>query len=1094
MSRPHLALCIFAVLSACAPAFDDTRAESDPGTFGHHVVDLMCKRIAFEASPTDVSGALDRDACLGGAPRADAPSTLVALTGDRDRTVAAVDALVPPAQTDALQAFLTQDAVLGLYDDDTMGTSVAQLGGLLGDLGGSGEAMAALARIGARDGYRDPAVAIGQLGQMVNAPEITPVMDTLLPQITVGGGANAQWNAVIAATAATLADASPAADPATSAAAILDKLLLTSHSELAAGAPLFALRRDGRGVAKVVVAAPFVDIDGDGAADVDAEGRFVGADGAPLVLAPPFAIAGDTSARDPEGRSTEVAYAYYDIDSTIIGALGRDAQALLDPAKGTALDALRGAALLLGDRAPATRTFDSGATFAYQGYDTTSSPLLDMSYAVTQMLRDPHADDTLALADQLVGNHQASAARLLEDAILTARLGDAFPAAQIVPTAPLWDDMRPLLQKITADPKLVHDLLEALKRPETAALNDRFREFMTYTDRFDIDPSTQAVTGTLHTPVDRAQPDNGFNRSLWQRLLMVISDSNGASQCNKQGAVVKLSLLTLATYDACTLFKVDNLAVFYLQSIAYAKDASGNIICEDNKGAFDPTKTAATPAGCAALGAGFRPQPKANFNYNWNNGLVNTTEIGLLGGDGYIESQATITGFRTHPTPEALDRVLFLDPTPQTIVDTADPMRDKDGDLFKVQHAGTLAVWEKNDFFDEIRPIVQAFADAGQEQTFVDLMSVMHEHWSSPASTATQHTNPAAGNYTYGSNGVSYEPLVIAVFQGDLWPALVQTAPDLTSIVANGKPFSAVVATAGHFLVSPLPGLADRQGVSTTRTAAGVPVTVLSPWHLMADAFLAKRARLAAAPPADAARWTDSVTELEDLLVRGTDASGTWQFTNPRTATTTRGLLQLLRDRLVAHDAAGDRTPWLATDLPKKTQDLLTHPLLAAATDLIAQLDGAPRTALETLLAKLMDPAGGSFQTMRSSLAELVGIARDDQDLVPIAHVTGALLAKGYLPAQVALLTKLHAADGAHTLTDIVARVFQPQATQPGVPIISAITDGLGDVDRMAPAPGPGPVWTAADYAATMAATASFLTEQQHGLLRFIAIVKGRNP
>jgi hypothetical protein len=1081
MQWRHLCL---ALVAGCAPAFDPDRTDSDPGTFGHHVVDLLCKRLAWEATPSDVSGALDRDTCHGGDLRADAPISLVALVGDRPRSVTAIDLAVPPATTDALQAYLTSDQVLSLYDDDTMSTSIQSLGNLLSELGEDPDAMAALARFGARDGYRHPDVALGQLSSLVSSPQIIPALDSLLPAIVEGGAAHDAWTQLIAATGATLASASPATDP-DRASAIAGKLLLGEDPEVATGTPQFVVRRDDRGVARVALAAPFVDTDQDGLPDIDALGRYVDAGGNVLPVATPFAAPGDTSVRDANGLSTDVPYTYLDLDRTIVGALARDATTLLDPAHGTALDLVRGASLLLGDRAAQTHTFDDGSTLAYTGYDTSDAPLLDIAYAFIQLLGDANADDTLALAAQLFSSHQAMTARLVENMIATARLGDMFPMAQILDNAPLWDDMRPLLAKITADPKLVHDLLVALERPEVAQLGTRFQEFMTYNDRFDI-ASDQSLTGAFTTMPDRSKPDSDFNRSLWQRLLNVISDSNGAHQCNKQGAQLKQSGLVVATYNACQLFEIPNLAVFYLQSIAYAKDANGNVICEDNGGAFDATKTAATGEACAAYGAGWRPRPKANFNYNWNQGLSSTLVISLLGGDAYVESNATITGFRTHPTPEALNRVLFLDPTPQAIQDTADPMRDKDGDLFKVQHAGTLPVWENNNFYAEIRPIVQAFADANQEQTFVDIMSVLHEHWSSAASTSTQHTDPNAGNYTFGSNAVSYEPFVIAVLGGDLYPALTQSAAELVGITANSKPMTQIVAHAGNYLVSPQPGLTDRLGHTTTSAADGTPVPVLSPWHLLADAFLHKRARLAAAG-ADAARWTDSISELADLLMRG-DATPSWHFRNPHFAATSRAFVQMLRDRLAVHSA--DRAQWLATVLPGKLEDTLTHPVAAAAADLITALEGAPRTNLESLLASVLDPAQPSFATLRASTAEMLQLARDDRDLVPVARVTGRLLQKDYLPIQLALFEKLHAADGAHTLNDLVARLFQP--IEPGVPVISAIADGVGDVDRIAPATvGP---WDAADYANVFHVTGDFLREQQHGLLRFIAIVKGRNP
>src|SRR3569832_1528306 len=156
MQRRYLWL---ALLIGCAPALDPDRQDADPGTFGHHVVDLLRKRLAWEATPTDVSGALDRDTCHGGDARADAPVTLIALVGDRPRTATAIDTAVAPATTDALQAYLTSDAVLGLYDDDTMSTSIQSLGDMLSELGDDPDAMAALARFGSRVGDRRQAAA-----------------------------------------------------------------------------------------------------------------------------------------------------------------------------------------------------------------------------------------------------------------------------------------------------------------------------------------------------------------------------------------------------------------------------------------------------------------------------------------------------------------------------------------------------------------------------------------------------------------------------------------------------------------------------------------------------------------------------------------------------------------------------------------------------------------------------------------------------------------------------------------------------------------------------------------------------------------------
>src|SRR5581483_8557183 len=86
-------------VTACAPPFDANRVSADPGTFGERVVTLMCKRLAFEADPTDVRGDTYRDACRGGDLPDGAPATVAAIHADRARLVAAIDAAVPADQT-----------------------------------------------------------------------------------------------------------------------------------------------------------------------------------------------------------------------------------------------------------------------------------------------------------------------------------------------------------------------------------------------------------------------------------------------------------------------------------------------------------------------------------------------------------------------------------------------------------------------------------------------------------------------------------------------------------------------------------------------------------------------------------------------------------------------------------------------------------------------------------------------------------------------------------------------------------------------------------------------------------------------------------
>jgi hypothetical protein len=473
--------------------------------------------------------------------------------------------------------------------------------------------------------------------------------------------------------------------------------------------------------------------------------------------------------------------------------------------------------------------------------------------------------------------------------------------------------------------------------------------------------------------------------------------------------------------------------------------------------------------------------------------------IALLG-DGFLETQATITGFRRHPTPPALNRVMFLDPTPDFLATVLDPIEDRDGDVFQVQHAGTLPVLEVNGFYDQIRPIAQAFVDNGAEQEFVDLLSVLHKHWPSKDSTTTQITDPAGPNYVFGSNGQSWEPLITDALAGDLVPALVDTAAELNAITVNGKTYATVLTNAAGFAINPLTGLTDRQGRSATTTSDGRPVSSLAPWHLLADAYGGKAARLAEAG-AEGAVWPPAIRGVIDVLFRASDPGTGWRFSNEHARAVTRAAIALVRGRIDAHDQRGDRAAWVAQTLPDNARDLLTHPVLAGVADLAAALTQAsgPRTALEALLRDAFDEATSPavFAMLRTASADLIQLLADDADVVPIAHLAGRLLAPGkpYLATQLDLLQKLTAADDAAVLVRLAAQMFSAyDPADPGVPAIAAIANAIGEVDRRRPGADLRAAWTRDDFGSVLANVAAFLREQQRGLPRFIAIVKGRNP
>ncbi len=1095
--RAVAGLLLMSLTVGCASELDTAREPVDTGTFGEIVLTLACKRVAYLEDLEDGDGTVDvrgdefREVCrLGLAPPAEAPDSLKALQAKREALAAAVDATFPETFLGQLDAYLTSNEFLALYDDGAAIAAIDSLSGFMKLMAGDEASMQSLERLNQRLGYKPIEPSLGIVRAVVNYPGLHELLLVVTDSVVEGGSARAEFQNLVAAAAATMRAAEATeepADPQRSGRLALE-LLLTERELLGTERSIPLVRRDWRGLAKVATVggelpAPFVDTNADGLADTDEVGRFIDAQGTQLEPPTPFALpAGDEAVpwnyRDAAGRALVAdegppLYEFVDLDRTVFGALVRDGIELFDPQKGTALDLLRGSSALLGPRQMTTKTFQSGEELAYRGYDTSDAPLLDLLYGYLQLLRDPNISDTLALARTLLVEREAEVARVSEAMVETARLADEHPEAQLEEGSPIFDDLVPVVRAILADPGLTRDLLRAMEQPEVAELGLRFRDYLLYKDQFVYD-ADQNVVGSFATPVERSEADSGFNRSLMQRLLHLIADSNGAVLCNKDDAGVNIPVIGgLLTYDACDLFRIDNIATFFVQSIAYAKDGNGNVIIKDGQ-----------------------PLPKADLAFDWNDNR-NNLPVAWAVNDGLIEDLAGITGFRTHPTPGALSRSLFLPEPTEQIKKMIDPPTCADGHLYTDAHGGTLPVWEVNGFYDQIRPIVQAFADHGQEQLFVDLLVVLHNHWPSRESVTHQQRNPDDAGYAWASNLVSYEPLIAEVLERrTLLDALVQSAPAFNATTAAGKDFITIVGGMGRYLLTPQPGLTDRLGRETSQTADGRPVEELSPWQVLADAYAAKSDRIASSG-SEGQAWRDSAADLVDVLVRGDAGAEGYRFRNPRVRGVGVALIDFVSARLAAHDAAGDRQEWLSQELIGDAEEMLSGPLFAGAADFVLSLQASPeaRAQLESLLAYLVNEAehNESFRASLTGMADLFQLALDDRDFVPIAQVVGQALepSRGWLDAQLTFINRARRADDDQTLTAMLRNLYVvPRA---GHTAVGDLIDGISEVKRARPWEDLGERYTAADYRALLDGLAQFLNEEKRGLRKFIRIIEDRN-
>lgn len=1092
--------------ASCWSDFDTGRRSSGEQSFGATMVELSCKRMAHlddladGDGRVDVSGARYRAACRGDeAAPADAPDDLRALLARRNELAFALDSAAPADYLPALRALLTSEGFLALYDDDAttalIDALVASLRFAADDAEHAPALHDALVRLDERPGYRPLGAMLGLMGAVIGYPDLAGSLRALTGAFAAGGSAETEWNALVAAVATTMRQAANAPDPADPerTANLTLELLLGSDPLLASSAtpdPALELaRRDHRGVVAVQTGAdgqmpaPFVDQDGDGLADVDNAGRFVDATRAVIQAPAPYELAiGQERVpwphRDEAGRALAseggpLLYQHVALDDTLLAAASRELGALMAPERGAVLDLMRGSAALLGDRVDAVRSYPDGESFAYRGFDTDTAALLDMIHGYLQVLRDPAIDDVLALLDTLLRDHEAELARIAEAVITSSRLGENYPEAALAPGSPLWDDLMPVLQDIAAVPGLVEALLAELERPEVARLGQHFARYMKYSDRFSFD-AEQNVVGSFATEVDRSRPDQGFDRSLWQRLLHVIADANGDTLCSKPGAEIRDPILGLpVSFDEeCELFAVENTAVLFVQSIAYARDEDGEFI-RDGDGNF---------------------QPKAELVFN--SFLVDLLDL-LIDLDDFLESRSGIAGFTTHPTPQALSRMLFLEPSPAFVTDVIDPPTCRDGHLYTEAHADTLQVWEADGFYDDVRPIVQVFADRDAEILFVELLTVLHAHWPSPGSSDHQHADPGQPDYVWGSNGASYEPLIADILgQGALLQALVDTAPALNAISVQDRSCPEILVGALRYMIEPRPGLARRDGATETETNDGRPVPVLSPWYVLADAYARRDAALS--DGADHLAWERAGRALFDALLRGEEAAGAgWRFRSQRARGELLVLLSFLRERIAAHDAVGDRDDWLASGLIRDIEDTAGSPLAAAIVDFGAALarDAEARAPVEGVLAYMLDQSANPDGSVHGlvAVADLLQKAmRDELDMIPVARAFGEMLRpeRGWVAPIVRFLHGASQSDAEGALAQLLRNLFTPHRS--GRTPLGEISDSLAEVHRARPFSELGQTFAPDDYPAVLRGMADFMDEERRGLRKFIAIVKGR--
>ncbi|MEZ4392829.1 MAG: hypothetical protein R3A48_17215 [Polyangiales bacterium] len=838
---PRWTFALAATLLSCAPEFDTARRPNARGTLGEEVFGVVCERTHYGESPADVTFERGRRPCtqgLGATESAPVGPKTLALGRMRRDVAASLDRAMPSALETPLDQLLVN--LLPLYGPDGSGRRASPSGPfLIDDPAGRAvpsepvlpettravvsfldgvrtdvEFLRAMGRASLRQGTRPADVSIGLLRPLLADPQLDATLDQLLRLVREAtptqprGSARPQLDALFEVMRGEFASAGPSTETrgGTTLDATID-LMLRTEAGLARSTPVEVARRDSRGVASVDLsnsqaAALFADRNGDGAADVDREGFYLGPGGRIDDAPTPYPAYGRaTVQRDARGRAVTAnglrIFRHVDLDASVLGALARELPGLLG-APGhespPAIDLLRGAIPLLGPRRVSTREYTPAVTVRYGGFSAENSAIVDLAHAAGQLFGHRDADAVLRLTAALMApEREALTARLVGAMLRVDEISDQHPEATMAAEAPLWDEVVEVVRRIAQEPGLLEDILQAVVQlqqpiPATGAWDARCagtlpaenlaRAYASYARNRDrVEPDwrgdwNRLPERALGTPVNRALPDTvdlatpgsaRDNRSVLQRLFHLIDDLAGARMCNKPRAAVRvrfnvpilgeqsLTVPGAGDINQCQLVEVPDAAAFFSRSIVGDGRA---ILPMDLPGLTGSLANVARQIGLP----------------------VDSTL------DRIIESQTGITGFNSRPTPYAIARLVFhpqpnaflrdlMDPpavrnvlpTPASLPPSPTP-EDR---AVRSQHPGTLFVWESGCFYDSMRPLLAAFAKHDRHmdgtrdprwtpgrplsymaprnldlsrgtQLFAQLIGAFHRNWATAAATDYQ--------------------------------------------------------------------------------------------------------------------------------------------------------------------------------------------------------------------------------------------------------------------------------------------------------------------------------------------------------------------
>ncbi len=1111
---------------SCAEEFDTSRRPHREASVGDHVYEVLCKRLAVQENPHDVSGRSTRALCQGtGAPDPSTSVRLRTLHNNRARLVQALDATlgIDAASTGliatdprlAADVRTLLDHMLPLYDSGLMEKHNAVFGGWMRQLSNT-PVTRSLAAQSTRQYYNQsvvqnanhefavPTAALPTLLRFDQLTNLGTSFDRIFGDGAPGAEVFSTWLAQVQA-------ALVAYKPQANAPDFLYNYLLEADDTLGGGAqPLYSVLRDE---------------DGD-ALSVRAHAEVTPAS----LQTAPFGDANiawnNIYTRDAFGRlqsDGELLYAYQDLNQTPLAAALRqvhlwmrklakqttggsnpqnDAAQGATDAKATILDGIAWLDAVLHD---GDALFDANKL----AEPSNSLQAVGVASAASSLLQHEAVANALPLVQLLWEENEniiAQAIQMGSKVLRTINLNHVVDA-RMPPDNALFDDFAGVLQKMDEHPGLLLRIANALKDPETAKLGALFAKHMTTTDSIDYDQedfrSNKAI-GEFKTPVDRTLGDVRGNESVFQRLMYLVHDAKGLRIANNQEAF---------GYDDGELFEINDAALFYLRSIV--------------------GKARMTLCGRADDAILEELQAPYTGDLQYGYAYIIESMMGLSGLTPEVPTQAEVShcdnvvdpenlegkhvAYTYSVTPQAAARMLFTDPekinawsfahatgkNPACAVGYSPASMYNppliDNVPFRELHGKTLFAWEKHGFNEAIKPLLEAFAVAdegaeeGNEVLFLELMDVLHKHWSTSRSDVTQNQDSTRANYAVHSGLARFEPLaalaldnpndgnafelvsnLLALYVDEADGKKRQAVNGLFALVKNANEDQADCADNGACLEGASAPEDPAPGALQAPVSAFDPLDSLRMWVGHLDQQRPGTAGVFSA-------FLDTFSELDETRTKLTNRE-------------THALVASLLGYLVDHRAEAGR------GLEGLSQSLASSPLLASSSALMNTYNNADPQAGRLVQALLSHMVGDEQRpALLSAASQMLHNAADSKlDMQPLAGVMAEALdyPNGALPLTLKLASATSGMDCDNALPRVLANLGRPlphlndSAVMNETPI-DVFTDVFQQLNRLRP--GDTSVLSADDHGSIIAAMSRFMQDEKRGFVRLLQLIKHRH-